>query len=463
MPMTALRARGSLPCGLAIAFVALLSCLPTRPLSAAVFNPETFTLENGMQVVVVSNHRVPVVAHMVWYKVGSADEPEGKSGIAHLFEHLMFNGTPSFPDGEFSEIVARNGGQENAFTSTDFTAYYQVIAKDRLETVMRMEADRMTNLVLTPGQVEPERQVVLEERRMRVDNNPGAILQEAIGAALFMNSPYRRPVIGWAHEVRALTMKDITTFYHQWYEPNNAILVVAGDITADEVRPLAEKYYGAIPRGPALDRTRPTEPPQHAARRVIMHDGRVRQPSWSRNYISPSYFYGERKHIHALEVLSDILGGGATSRLYRQLVVENKLAVAAGAYYSPRDFGPARFGIYASPRSGVSTSEIEAAVDKVLANLAESGVTEVEVERAKNRILAGAIYARDSLRTGARVLGSALATGLTVDDVENWPERISEVTVSAVDEALRDELVLEHSVTAELLPDSSGGQEAGLP
>ncbi len=446
---------------LTVAFVVL--SLPWRSATAAVFNPETFTLDNGMQVVVVANHRVPVVVHMVWYKVGSADEPPGKSGMAHLFEHLMFKGTPSFPDGEFSEIVARNGGQENAFTSTDYTAYYQVIAKDRLETVMRMEADRMTNLVLTPEQVEPERQVVLEERRMRVENDPGSILQEHVGAALFMNHPYQRPVIGWEHEIRALTMDDITAFYRQWYEPNNAILVVAGDITVDEVRPLAEKYYGAIPRGPDIERVRPTEPPQRAERRVILRDARVRQPSWSRLYVSPSYFYGDRKHIHALEVLSNVLGGGATSRLYRQLVVETKLAVAAGAYYSPRDFGPARFGVYASPRPGVSSEELEAAVNKVLADLAAEGVTEQEVERAKNQILAGAVYARDSLRAGAQVLGAALATGMTIDDVETWPDRISEVTPAAVDEAMRDVLVSGHSVTAELLPEKPGGQEARLP
>ena len=196
---------------------------------------------------------------------------------------------------------------------------------------------------------------------------------------------------------------------------------------------------------------------------MTLRDERVRQPAWSRIYVAPSYFYGERKQVHALEVLSDILGGGATSRLYRQLVVENKLAVSAGAYYSPRDFGPSQFGIYASPRSGVSTGEIEAAIDKVLTDLVESGITESEVDRAKNRILAEAVYARDSLRAGARVLGAALATGLTVDDVENWPDRISEVTQAGVDEALRSVFVPGHSVTAELLPEKSGGQEARLP
>ncbi|MCG8507823.1 MAG: insulinase family protein, partial [Rhodospirillales bacterium] len=416
-------------------FVAV-SAWPVNHPSAGVFNPETFTLPNGMQVVVVANHRVPVVTHMVWYKVGSADEPPGKSGIAHYFEHLMFKGTPNFPDGEFSRTVARNGGRENAFTSLDYTGYFQTVAKDRLEIVMRMEADRMTNLTLTPEQIEPERLVVLEERRQRVENDPGAILQEHVGAALFLNHPYRRPVIGWEHEIRDLSLDDLKTFYRQWYAPNNAVLVVAGDITAEELRPLAEKYYGVIPRGPEIQRSRPAEPPQRAARRVVLQDPRVRQPGWSRTYLAPSHFHGDITQIYPLEVLSEILGGGATSRLYGALVVDRKLAVSAGAFYSPRRKGPARFGIYASPRPGVTMAEIEKAVMAVIDDLRKTGATKEEVDRAINQVQAQAVFARDSMRAGARVLGAALASGLTIDDVEKWPERISAVTPDAVDEAL---------------------------
>jgi zinc protease len=433
---------------------------PTSNLSAAVFNPETFMLPNGMQVVVVSNHRVPVVVHMVWYKVGSADEPPGKSGIAHFFEHLMFKGTPQFPDGEFSRIVARNGGRENAFTSTDYTGYHQTVAKDRLEIVMQMEADRMTNLTLTSEQIEPERQVILEERRQRVENDPGSILQEHVSAALFLNHPYRRPVIGWEHEVRNLSLEDLTDFYRKWYAPNNAVLVVAGDITAEEVRPLAEKYYGVIPRGPELNRDRPSEPPQRAARRVILKDARVRQPGWSRVFIAPSHFHGDPNHIYPLEVLSEILGGGATSRLYRALVVEKKLAVSAGAYYGSRRMGPATFGVYASPRPGVTMAEIETAILSVMDDFRESGATDKEVARAINRVKAQAVFARDSLRAGARVLGAALAGGLTVDDVESWPERIGAVTPEAVDKAFDAVLLEGGSVTAELLPEEIEGAEA---
>lgn len=419
---------------------------------AAVFDPETFTLENGMQVVVVPNHRMPVVVHMVWYKVGAADEAEGESGVAHFLEHLMFKGTATFPAGAFSQIVARNGGRENAFTASDYTGYHQTVAKDRLELVMRMEADRMTNLLLDRQQVETERQVILEERRMRTESNPAALLGEYVDAALFLNYPYRRPVIGWEHEIRSLSYDHIMAFYRKWYAPNNAILVVAGDINAAELRPLAEKHYGAIPRGRDIQRLRPQEPPQRASRHVTFKDERVRQPAWSRVYLAPSYFFGDTRQVHALEVLADVLGSGATSRFYRHFVVEGQRAVSAGVSYSARAIGPARFGLYVSPRPGVTLAETETAVDALIAEILETGVEAEEVERAKDRIIAAAVYARDSLGGGARALGSALAIGLTVEDVEEWPDRIGAVTTEEVNAALRSVLDPGRSVTAELLP-----------
>ena len=221
---------------------------------SGVFNPESSTLANGMRVVVIRNHRVPVVTHMVWYGVGAADEGPGESGIAHFLEHLMFKGTKRRAPGEFSRILARNGGQENAFTSSDYTAYFQTVAVDRLEMVMEMEADRMTNQVLTEKGVETEKAVVLEERRSRTDNNPGGLLAEQVDAALYLNHPYRRPVIGWAHEIEALNLKQVMAFYKKWYNPSNAILVVGGDITLEKLKPLAERYYGSIPAHPPTPR-----------------------------------------------------------------------------------------------------------------------------------------------------------------------------------------------------------------
>ncbi|MBE0533711.1 MAG: insulinase family protein [Rhodospirillales bacterium] len=444
----------------ALAAAALMATGLVGPAAeAAVFNPETFTLANGMQVVVVPNHRMPVVTHMVWYKVGAADEGDGESGIAHFLEHLMFKGTENFPAGVFSQTVARNGGRENAFTSSDYTGYHQTVAKDRLELVMRMEADRMTHLILNEEQVAPERQVVLEERRMRTESDPGALLGEYIDAALFLNYPYRRPVIGWEHEIRALSLERIMAFYKKWYAPNNAILVVAGDMTAAELKPLAEKYYGVIPRGPDMERLRPQEPEQRAPRRVVFKDDRVRQPQWGRVYLAPSYFFGDTSQVYALEVLGDVLGSGATSRFYRHFVIEGQKAVSAGVYYSGRAVGPARFGLYVAPRPGVTLAETETAVDALLADAVTGGITAEEVERAKDRIIASAVYARDSLGGGARALGAALAIGLAVEDVEEWPERIRAVTTEQVNAALKAVLDPGRSVTSELLPtDSADGK-----
>ena len=425
---------------------------PVLSAHAGVFNPETFFLKNGMQVVVIPNHRVPVVTHMVWYRVGSADEAANESGIAHFLEHLMFKGTTNRKSGEFSEVVARNGGQENAFTSSDYTAYYQTISVDRLELLMEMEADRMTNLVITPKEVEPERQVVLEERRSRVENNPSSILSEHLNAALFLSHPYRNPVIGWKHDIEGLNIDSILAFYKRWYAPNNAILVVAGDITAAQLKPLAEKYYSKIPRQPETQRTRAKEPPQQAERRVTLRDNRVRQPTWQRTYLAPGLQLGNKAHTYPLEVLSNIIGSGTSSRLYRSLVIKQKLAISAGVYYSGYNRGPSRFIVFASPMPGVSIEKLETAVEAEIALLMKSGVTMDELNRAKSRMESEAIYARDSLSGGARVIGSALAAGLSIDDVETWPEQIAIVSVAQIQVAIKTVFKTKQSVTGILLP-----------
>jgi zinc protease len=407
---------------------------------------------------VVSDRRVPVVSHMLWYKVGAADEPLGQSGIAHLLEHLMFKGTHDIGPGEFSRIVARNGGQENAFTSYDYTTYFQNIAKDRLELVMRMEADRMTNLVLSDAQVAPERLVVLEERRQRVDNDPGAILSEEAQAVRYLNYPYGKPIIGWAKEIAALTTQQVLDFYRRWYAPDNAILVVSGDISADELRPLAERTYGRIRRGAVPQRMDLLEPQQRAERRIARADDRVRQPTWTRSWPAPSYRYGAVEQAYPLQVLDEIMGGGATSRLYRKLVVEQQLAVSASASYEPAKRGPSNFVVSASPRPGVSLERLEQAVAEIIGEVVEAGLTDDEVERAKRRMVAEVVYARDSYGTAARLLGEALAIGRSTEDVEAWPDRIDAVSRRQVEEAAR--LVLqEHDVTALLI---AGDAEAAI-
>jgi zinc protease len=437
----------------ACAGVALaLTLLAGNRAEAVVFDPETFTLDNGMQVVVVTNRRAPVVSHHVWYKVGSADSPLGKSGLAHFFEHLMFKGTESLPPGEFSRIVARNGGNENAFTGPDYTGYFQTIAKDRLELVMRMEADRMANLVLDDEEVLRERSVVLEERSQRTDNDPGARLAEQLNATQFYHHPYRLPVIGWRHEMETYDREDALDFYRTWYAPNNAVLIVAGDIDAAELRPLAEKYYGAIPARPVPERVRVQEPPQQARREVVLRDPRVQQPAWLRSYLAPSFNAGASEHAYPLEVLAEVLGGTSTSRLYRSLVIEQKLATSAGAYYRGGSLDLATFRVYASPRPGVSLDDLETAVDAELRRLEEEPITPEEVERATRRLVAESVYARDSLSTAVRSFGSALATGRTVEDVEAWPERIAAVTAAQVGAAAAQVFRPETSVTGRLLP-----------
>jgi len=436
----------------ALAGLAVLGPPTASSGAAKVFDPETFTLKNGMRVVVIRNPRAAVITHMVWYKVGAADEAPGQSGIAHYLEHLMFKGTKNMKAGEFSKIIARNGGRENAFTSQDYTAYFQVIASDRLELMMRHEADRMTGLILSKEEIEPERGVVLQERRSRTDSRPTSILWEQARAALYQNHPYRVPVIGWAHEIKALTRDRIIAFYRRYYAPNNAILVVAGDITAAKLRPLAEKYYGTIPAKPVPKRIRPKEPPQKAARRVIRHDARVRQPTFGRLYLAPSYSAGETKYAYALQVLSQILSGGATSRLNRSLVIDQKIAVSAGAGYDPMVVDNGTFYVYASPRPGVPIEKVEAAMNAELAKLLTKGITQEELKRAKQRLRDAAIYARDSLSTGARILGQALAVGRTIADVETWPDKIGAVTLAQVNAAARHVIRRNSSVTAILKP-----------
>lgn len=414
--------------------------------------PETFTLANGMQVICVTNRRVPAVTHMVWYRVGAADEPDGKSGIAHFLEHLMFKGTEDLAPGEFSKIVARNGGRDNAFTSWDYTAYFQTIARDRLPLVMQMEADRMTNIDLSPETIETERAVVLEERRQRVDNEPEYRLGEQFNATLFLNHPYGDPIIGWEHEIEGLSQTDIESFYRHWYAPNNAILIVTGDIDAEELRPLAEKYYGGIPRADVPTRARPAEPPIDSERQITLRDDKVQQPSLRRAYLAPSYTHGASEYAHAGEVLAQILGGDATSRLYRDLVVEDKLATTVSLDYRAWAVDYGRFSLWISPAPETDPHTVEAALDRALRDLLVNGVTDEEVETAKRRLLAQAAFARDSLAGPAFIIGSAVATGVPLAEVEAWRSKIDAVTPEMVNAAAHLILDTDNVVTGYLLP-----------
>jgi zinc protease len=416
-----------------------------------------FVLPNGLEVVVIPDHRVPVVTHMLWYRVGSADETPGKSGLAHFLEHLMFKGTAKNPVG-FSPVVATIGGQENAFTSSDYTGYYQRVPRDKLKAMMEFEADRMTGLVLTDEVVKPELAVVLEEHNMRVANNPAARLGEQMEAALYLNHPYGRPVIGWRQEIEKLNRADALEFYRRFYTPNNAVLVVAGDVTPEEVKKLAEETYGKVSRvAEAPPRVRPQEPEQVSPRTVTLADPRVTQPSLQRYYLVPSA--SKPAESAALEVLSHILGRGANSRLYNSLVIDQGLAVSAGASYDGTSLDPTRLAIYGSPKPGTSLPQLETAIDTVLNGVVDKGVTADELDRAKNRMIADAIYANDSQRTLAQWYGAALTTGSTVDQVRTWPDRIRAVTAKDVQDAARQWLDKRRSVTGYLVKEARGEEK----
>ncbi len=393
-------------------------------------------LANGLDIVVIPDRRAPVVTHMVWYRNGSADDPPGKSGIAHFLEHLMFKGTKANPQGKFSELVADLGGHENAFTSNDYTAYFQRVAKEHLGVCMEYEADRMKNLVLTGEVVGTERDVVLEERRMRTDSDPSNQLNEAVQAALFTQHPYGKPIIGWSHEIETLERADALAYYDRFYTPENAVLVVAGDVDAKDVIGLAEKYYGPVPaRGEPPKRFRPREPEPRAHRLVTLFDEKVEQPTHQSVFLVPSYRSAKPGEAEALEVLAHLLGGGQTSLLFKTLVMDGKLAVAAGAHYQGTAVDDTRFYVFAVPAKGVGLATIDAAIDAAIARVATQGVNDPELRRAKTRLVAEAVYAQDNQAMLAQWYGASLAAGLGLEDVAQWPERIEAVTPDDVKKA----------------------------
>jgi zinc protease len=413
----------------------------------------TFTLDNGLEGVVIEDHRSPTITHMLWYRAGAADEPPGKSGVAHFLEHLMFKSTDELASGEFSRIVAANGGTDNAFTSYDYTGYFQRISADRLELVMKMEADRMVDLELTEEQVAPELQVVLEERNQRTENDPGALFSEQRNAALYLNHPYATPIIGWKHEILTLTRQDALDWYDAFYAPNNAILVVAGDVDPAEVEALAKKHFGPLPPSDRIkERSRPQEPPHLSERRLKFFDERVRQPYVVRTYLAPERDPGAQKTAAALTILAELLGGsGITSVMGEQLQLDEKLAIATGAFYSGLTLDNSSFGLYVVPAQGKTLEEAEDGMDRAIASFIADGPDPDHLKRIKNQIYASTIYEQDDQAGLARLYGAALTSGLTVQDVQDWPEILASVEADDVIDAARLVFDKNNSVTGWLM------------
>jgi len=432
--------------GLALAFMA-------APAGAQAAGDVTeFVLENGMQVVVIEDNRTPAVTHMVWYPVGAADEPPGVSGVAHFLEHLMFKATDDLASGEFSATVEANGGSDNAFTSWDYTGYFQRVASDRLDLMMQMEAERMTDLVLNEDEVRTERSVILEERAQRTDSSPGALFNEQMRAALYLNHPYNRPIIGWRHEMEVLSLEDARDWYETYYAPNNAILIVAGDTTPEEVRRLAEEHYGAIPASDTVpERIRPMEPPHIADRRIVFEDERVANPYVAVSYLVPERDPGNQEDAAALFMLANILGGsGQTAVLSRVLQNEEQRSLFAAAYYSPVSLDDTTFTVLNMPMPGIPLEEAEADLHRVLDQFLENGIDPVQFDRIKFQVEAAQIYGEDDVDGLAREYGRALTSGLTVSDVQAWPEVIAATTPEDVMAMAERVFNQTHSVTGYL-------------
>lgn len=443
--------------------LALLLPLLSFPESFALSAIEShhFTLKNGLKIVVIPQHRVPAVAHILMFRAGSSDDVPGHSGVAHYLEHMLFKGTARHPEGDYDKIIAGFGGTQNAFTSRDMTAYYAVTASEHLERIMDLESDRFMHWKADQKTIVSERDVITEERRTRVDNNPDALLGEAMLAAMYRNHPYHTPLIGWMHEMQTLGVADLDYFYRGYYSPDNAILLLVGDIAPEKAKALAEKYYKNWKKTPLLPRAKRDEPPRLVEQTVTLRHPEVRQPSWSRSYDAPSILYGDSTRMMPLIVLAQVLGGGRTSLLYQSLVVEQKLATEAGADYSGYTIGPSPFQIGIVPAEGVAFGQIDATYRKVTEEVKQNGIDAASLERAKNLLKSASIYSRDGLERLAFTIGQLYMLGKDETWLETWPEMVNAVTSEDIRQAARLILNDDLATTGLLLPE--GKTDAAKP
>ena len=407
-------------------------------LKSKLFDAKQFKLKNGLQVIVIENSRAPVVSQMIWYNVGSIDEKFGKSGLAHFLEHLMFKGTKKYPSGYYSKYISKNGGTENAFTSFDYTAYYQIVPTEHLEKIVELEADRMTNLTLTNEQVETEKKVILEERYQRIDSKPSAILDESIRKSLFPNHTYGTPIIGWEHEIKALTIDDVRKFYNDYYNPKNAILIFSGDVSLKKAKEFSEKYFGKIEvkNQININRIKLNDPILKTNIRINYDDENVKQKIWKRSFKTSSYKESIKNGI-ALELGLKILTGGSTSILYRELVEKKKLVSSIGGYYQGMSRDKATVNFYAIPNENVEISNLEKQIYEIMKKSVVNGITEDRFTLQKKKYEYESIYLRDSIFQPAQIVGEALSIGIALEEIESWDEFLNEITIDDVKNELK--------------------------
>ena len=412
--------------------IAAACALAACPLAAQAEPAQEFMLENGMKIIVKEDHRAPTAAHMVWYRIGSMDEQNGTTGVAHALEHMMFKGTTSLKPGEFSARVAALGGRENAFTSKDYTAYYQQIEQSRLESVMALEADRMANLVFDKDEFSREIKVVMEERRLRTDDQASSKVYEALNAAAFVAHPYHHPIVGWMDDLQNMTVEDAKAWHDRFYAPNNATMVVTGDVDAQKVRALAEKYFGKIATK-RIPVTKPqAEPLQQGVRRITVK-APAENPYVALAFKAPTLRDVEKDDdVHALDVLSAVLDGFDNARLPARLVRTARVANSVGASYSSNARGPVLFVLDGTPSAGTTTAQLETLLRAEVSRIAQDGVTEEELKRVKNQLIAGQIYKRDSVFGQAMEIGVMEMTGISHKQIDRIIEKLGQVTAKQV-------------------------------
>lgn len=456
--LSALRAFSAL----ALAF-ALALTNPAPASAAAASQVVEGALPNGMRLLVKPDRRAPVVVCMVWYKVGSMDEVSGTTGVAHVLEHMMFKGTKTIPAGEFSRVISEAGGRDNAFTSRDYTGYFQTLHKSQLPLALKLEADRMASLVLSPEEFAKEIRVVMEERRWRTDDRPRALVYEQLTAAALKAHPYRHPVIGWMDDLEKMRVDDTRAFYERWYAPNNATLVVVGDVTPEEVFSLARQYFGPLPRKTLPLRRATEEPPQLGPQQLTVR-APAELPYVLMAYRAPVLRDPETEwEPYALEMLANVLDGNEAARLNRTLVRTERIASSASASYDGVGRGPGMFYLSATPTQGKTALEAEQGLRREIQKLVSEGVTEEELQRVKSQAVASHVYERDSMFFQARQIGALEMAGLSYKVIDLYIEKLKTVTAEQVQSVAKKYLVDDSLTVAYLDPQPLSGKRPAAP